>query len=263
VIGELRDIPSVGRYQLRDSGLLAEVRHPLLDMWVLEEVFRLRVYEPPPAAARALATLERPARIVDLGGHVGYFGLFMRQLYTDASVVSFEPDPRNVEILRRCIEANGLRERWQVIEACAATRDGTAPFQSSFHLSRVAAEDDDALGDLQRRIAGTFSFLEGTALLSPEVHQVAARDAFPSMLDADLIKIDIEGGEWQLLADPRLGELEARAIVLEYHPSYLPGADAAATVALELGRAGYEMGPRIRGGDADMIWAWKPEARSS
>ena len=35
-------------------------------------------------------------------------------------VVSFEPDPRNVRALRRCVEVNGLGGSWQVVEAAAA-----------------------------------------------------------------------------------------------------------------------------------------------
>jgi FkbM family methyltransferase len=187
----------------------------------------------------------------------------MRGLFPEASVVSFEPDPRNVQMLRECIGANGLQERWRVVEACAATSDGTVAFQSSFHLSRAAGASDVALKDLQQRIAGTFSFLDGTALLRPEAHEVAARDAFPFLLDADLVKIDIEGGEWEMLADPRLAELGAVAVVLEYHPSYAPGADAEAIVEAELARAGFQTGAPLRGGDAGLIWAWKTPGRTS
>jgi FkbM family methyltransferase len=256
VIGELRDIPIVGRYRLRSSGLLAEIRHPLLDMWVLEEIFRFRVYEPPAPVRRALAAIERPVRILDLGGHVGFFGIFMRGLLPDPSIVSFEPDPRNFASLRRCIEANGLQHRWRAIEACAATADGTVEFQSSFHLSRVAASSDDSLREFQTRVGDRFTFLRGTELLSAEPREVACRDVFPFLAQADLVKIDIEGAEWEILADHRLAELEAVAIVLEYHPIGAPP-DPEGTLQRELERAGYQVAPSSRGPDAGTVWAWK------
>lgn len=37
VAHELRDQRALEHYHLRGSGLVAQVRHPLLDMWVLEE----------------------------------------------------------------------------------------------------------------------------------------------------------------------------------------------------------------------------------
>lgn len=263
VVSELRDIPIVARYQLRESDLVAEVRHPLLDMWVLEEVFRFRVYEPPAPVAAALATRGHQIRIVDLGGHVGFFGLYMRGLFPTANVVSFEPDPRNAVVLRHCVEANGLAETWRVIEACAATSDGTAEFSSSFHLSRMAPASDRSLGALQQDIRRAFPFLEGTALLESEHRRVACHDVFPFLLDADLVKFDIEGGEWEIFADERFRELDAAAVVVEYHPASAPQGDAESTIERELLGAGYITGAPRRSADAGMLWAWKPHPPTS
>ncbi|MBV9836690.1 MAG: FkbM family methyltransferase, partial [Solirubrobacterales bacterium] len=249
VVNELRDTPTVGQYRLRGSGLLALVRHPLLDMWGLEEVFRFRAYEPPRALAGALASLPRPLRILDLGGHAGYFGLFILGLFPDCRITSFEPDPDNARILRRCVAANAFGDRWQVIEAAGATSDGTAEFCSSFHLSRVAHSPDPYLQELQRRLGGVFPFLRGTALLGAEGLLVQCRDVLPLLGDADLIKLDIEGGEWEILGDPRFREAGVGAIVLEYHPAYGPGEDAEATVARALTGAGLERTAPVRGAD--------------
>jgi FkbM family methyltransferase len=231
-------------------------------MWVLEEIFRFRVYEPPAPVWRRLAAIERPVRILDLGGHVGLFGMFMRGLLPDPSIVSFEPDPRNFGSLQRCIEANGLQQRWRAIEACAATAGGPAEFQSSFHLSRIAAPSDDSLREFQSRVGDTFTFLKGTALLSAERREVACRDVFPFLAEADLVKFDIEGAEWEILADQRFAELDAVAVVLEYHPIGAP-ADPERTLERELGRAGYQVAPPVRGVDAGMVWAWRAGGRTS
>ncbi len=51
VFNEMRDVPAEREYELRESGLTAVVRHPLLDMWAIEEMFRLHAYRPPPGAA--------------------------------------------------------------------------------------------------------------------------------------------------------------------------------------------------------------------
>ncbi|MDX6667888.1 MAG: hypothetical protein QOK04_1268, partial [Solirubrobacteraceae bacterium] len=167
VANELRDARRTRQYRLRNSGLFTQVRHPLLDMWGVEEMFRFRVYEPPPPVARALSTLQRPIRIADIGGHVGFFALFMRQLFPDAHIVSFEPDPDNGRLLKRNIEANRLQDRWELVEASAATTDGTVEFASSYHLSRMNPPSDRPLEEMERRISAAFPFMEGTALLQP------------------------------------------------------------------------------------------------
>ena len=45
-------------------------------------------------------------------------------------------------------------------------------------------------------------------------------DVLGQIAEADLVKMDIEGGEWGILADPRIAR--QRALVLEYHPRGLP-----------------------------------------
>lgn len=255
---DLRSSRSVARYTLRRSGLTAGVRHPLLDMWAIEEMFRFRPYEPPEPVRRALDGVEGPLGVVDIGGHAGYFGLFIRDLFPDASVISFEPDPSNAGILRSNIEANGLADRWELIQAGAATTTGTAEFESSFHLSRVVPQRDSALEDLQQEIGEALPFLQGTALLESERRQIELRDVFSYLDEVDLLKIDAEGAEWDILADPRFADVPARAVVLEYHPSYTDSADPARLAASLLERAGFQPGPPERGGQAGTMWAWKP-----
>jgi FkbM family methyltransferase len=263
VANELRDVPALRRYRLRDSSLFTFIRHPLLDMWSLEEIFRFRVYEPPPHVARLLESGQRPLRVADLGGNVGHFGLYVRSLFPDASVVSFEPDPGNAAVLSRCIEANGLRDSWRLVEACASTSGGTVEFASSGPLSRAAPPSEDALGEVQEHIGRVFPFVRGTTLLEPERLEVATRDAFPLLASADLVKIDIEGGEWEILADPRMADLGAAAIVLEYHLQYGPDSDAEGTVREALARAGYETGPSLPGAGTAVLWAWRADGLTS
>lgn len=256
-MNELSDVTMESEYALRGSGLLAQVRHPLMDMWGVDEMFRQRVYDPPEPVVRVLATLDRPIRVADLGGHVGYFGLFVRSLFPEAEVTSFEPDPDNGRLLARCIEANGLQHRWRLVPTCAATEPGTVDFASSGHLSRVDPDADGALVELQERIGGVFPFMQDTPLLTPTRVRVTRSDVFPTLAEADLVKIDIEGGEWELLADPRFASLRAAALVFEFHPDYGPGDESERVLGEALSNAGYELGTPQRGGDAGMAWAWR------
>ena len=242
---------------------MAHLRQPLLDMWVLEEIFRFGEYEPPEPVREALAALGRSPRVLDLGGHVGLFGLFADQAFPGANITSFEPDPDNARLLRSCIEANGLGERWQLVEACAAARDGSVEFISSHHLSRAGAGGQESLEAMHAGLSGAFHFLAGTPLTTGRRRTVDSRDVFPWLAQADLVKIDIEGAEWELLADPRFAELSPQALVLEYHPAYGPGNQAEGVLRDALEPAGYRLGEPRAGTDGGLLWAWKDRPQAT
>lgn len=246
---ELRGSRSGQEYRLR-AGMRARVRHPLLDSWVLEEIFRMQVYEPPAVVAACLGALGRPPRIVDLGGHAGFFGLFALERFPGATLVSVEPDPDNARTLAAQIQLNDLEERWSLVEAAAAVVNGTTWFESSYHLSQVA-DTGREIADVHAKIGNSLPMLRGTALLRSERREVTTRDVFPLLDGADLVKIDIEGAEGALFADPRFGSLDARAVVLEHHFPGSPGAGEA------LKHAGYTVGTPEPGDGTELVWAWR------
>jgi hypothetical protein len=51
--------------------------------------------------------------------------------------------------------------------------------------------------------------------------------------------MDIEGGEWDLLADPRFASVSAALLFLEYHPHLCPAPDARAHARRVLEEFGY------------------------
>jgi hypothetical protein len=88
---------------------------------------------------------------------------------------------------------------------------------------------------------------------------VVAIDAFDLLAEADFAKIDIEGGEWDLLLDPRFADCAPAVIVLEWHQRACPTDDAYATAWDALRRAGYQVeGEALLGLDDGLLWAWRP-----
>ena len=234
--------PGVSSYRLRAGGQTIFIRHDSDDPHVLAECFgRLAQYDPP-AGPGALLEREPPRVVVDLGANIGLFGLLAAQRWPGCEIVGFEPDPANADLAQRCIDANGLAAQWRLERAFAATKPGSVSFAAGrSSRSRAAGAAD----------AGTI--------------EVESVDAFAELERADLIKIDIEGGEWPLLADPRLATLPARTIVLEYHGAGCPGPDPRTEAVAALQRAGYEVvtaHERDPGGDEHegqgMCWAWRP-----
>lgn len=203
VANELRRRASTDVYRLRDSGIAIALRHHTGDVMVLDEIFSQREYEPPAGVEPALATLPQSPRVVDLGANIGLFGAWILGRFPEATILAVEADPANAAIHRRTIDANGLGERWELVEGFAAVTPGSVRFAVGMHSTSRAAESED----------------EGL--------EVPAIDVLPDLEAADILKIDIEGAEWELLADPRFGRIRPSVVVLEYHEEACPQPDPA------------------------------------
>ena len=202
---------------------------------VLDEVFSQREYAPPDPVASSLNAL-RPLRVADLGANIGAFGAWVFANYPDAQVVAFEPDQGNAAVHERAIAANDLAERWRLVRYVAAERAGRA-----------------------RAAGGDWT----TATFEPsESGEIEAVDVFPYLREVDLLKIDIEGGEWAIMEDERFASVPARALVLEYHVRGCPDEDPQAAAAAALRDAGFTVfagvsKPRFGAG---LLWGLRPVA---
>ena len=239
VEAELSSAGETAAYRLRGSGLTVVLRHGSRDLGVLDEVFRRRYYALPAPVTTILHSLGRPPAAVDLGAHIGLFGVWLTEHYPGARITAFEPDRFNFAVLERCLEENAGRMRCDPVQAVAATSPGTVPFvEGDFSTSRPGSEEESGAG---------------------EVDQV---DVLPHLVEADLLKADVEGGEWPVLADPRLRDTRVRALVLEYHPYDGPEEDPRPEVERLLADAGFRSTERLfhRSDGVGMLWAWREEA---
>jgi FkbM family methyltransferase len=234
-LNELRPGEVTASYRLREGGVSIVVRHHTPDVLVLDEVFSQREYDFPPPVEAVLADLPRPPKILDLGANIGLFGAFVLTRFPNPHIVALEPDPANAEIHERAIEANGNADRWTLVQAAAATAPGTLPFSPGGFTRSHAAEP------------------------GREAIEVPAEDVLPRMAEADLVKIDVEGAEWALLADPRFIGIGARAVVLEYHPENCPGPDPREEAERALSAAGFQVapGPAKPAFGTGVLWAWR------
>lgn len=251
VLNEFFETGRVRAYRLRAHGATAVLRHNRYDAFVLHEVVRDSFYTPPPQVHDLLSTAGHELRVLDLGGNIGCFGLLLLEAYP-ASLVAFEPDPSNLAVLWRCIARNGHESKWEVVEACAAPVDGETAFVGGqAALSRVPLPGDPS-GD------------EATMM-------VPTIDAVPYMREADLLKMDIEGGEWALLDDPRFADAAPPAILLEWHTYDCPDPNPRQAATARLESLGYEVLHEKPAPVADSeplfgagaLWAWRSANRTS
>src|SRR5579871_2172288 len=192
-VRELVRPPGIHVYHVRENGMRVAIRHRSVDAATLAEAFYHHWYDPPAEVAAAVGS---PTRILDLGGNIGIFGVKAVAAWPEAAVVAYEPDPANAEVHDRVIAANGLGARWTVIHAAAGAAEGEV---------RLAAG----------RGPGSFVLAEGAS----DERELAVQlcDVMPELTRSDFVKIDIEGGEWPILTDPRFAANPPRTLVLEYH----------------------------------------------
>jgi FkbM family methyltransferase len=215
------------------------VRHHTPDIDVFDEILCRRIYDVPESVARAVAALGRPPRVLDLGANVGVFAAWAAARWPGAEITCVEPDPANADVLRATAAANG--DAWRLVEAAAGTAAGELRF-------------------LSHRFAVSRALLPGEE--DPNVITVPVVDALELARDHDVVKLDIEGGEWAILGDPRLAAHPPVAITLEYHAELCPVGDTHGHAAALLKAAGYrvlrvplaEGAPEPNGG----LWAWRP-----
>ena len=224
-------------YALRSSGLRVILRHGTRDTVTFDEVFCSSAYEPPEHVRRVLAGLAGPLRVLDLGANIGLFTTYALGRWPGARITAFEPDGANAALLRECVELNRGRGAVEIVEAAATASAGTIAFVGGLEAESHRVHPDERADTVV----------------------VDAVDVFAYFEDADLVKIDIEGGEWDLLGDPRLGAGGPRAIVLEHHGRHCPGGDPRATASALLTAAGYAVhapGPAV--GGVGMLWGLAP-----
>jgi FkbM family methyltransferase len=253
----------VGEYRLRQSGLRVFVRHrndvfaaatagsPTDDVHILNEIFGgtggQYAYDPPPPLAARLDAMPR-LKAMDLGANIGLFGVYAFGRWPRAEVHSFEPDPTNQQLLKRVIAANALGGRWSLTEAAVANYTGEMTFASGLFADSHPVTGDDPGAD-----ANGAGGVQDTIT-------VPTLDLFDQDHDVDLIKMDIEGGEWSILTDPRLPELGADVIVLEWHARGCPQPDARTAAASLLRDAGYTAQQEVEIATYNgVLWAWRED----
>lgn len=215
---ELARPGKVAAYRPRGTSTTVVLRHGTSDRYILNELFRLRLYEPPAAAETELRSLGSGPKVVDLGAHVGLFGALVLDRFPDAEVLAVEADPLNFALLERCVDENRAAARWHAVHACAAAQDGRRWF-----------------------LAGRFAESHVTAEPEPGAVEVAARDVLPDLLASDVVKIDVEGSEWPIILDERFAGLSAILVYLEYHPEGCPEPDSRRAAVERFTGLGYEV----------------------
>lgn len=204
------------------------------DYGVAYEIFVHEYY----AVNGDLASSE-PRLIVDLGGNAGFSTLYWLQRFKQCQVIVFELHPNQIKQIQLNVALNGWSDRVTLF-----------PYGAGVAAARAKLSDKGAGSS--------------TKLFAPEdrLIDVELIDLFPVLRDRkiDILKIDIEGGEYAIMADERFAQLDARAVVMEWHQA-TPGRDDHAWCVERLTGLGYDIEELWNERTHGMLWAHRRGAR--
>ncbi|MGR8981775.1 MAG: FkbM family methyltransferase [Gammaproteobacteria bacterium] len=201
-----------------------------LDYGVAHEVFVQQHYKSP----RCLDVAHLKV-IVDLGANVGYSCLYWMELFPNCEIIAVEPHPIHMEHLRRNMALNGYSHQITTYEAAAGCTSRSAILEDRGASSRLADTKSGAFA-IQTIVVDIFDLLKGKRI--------------------DLLKMDIEGAEYEILGDNRFATLELKAIVLEWHQT---GAfqDGRRWCVRRLEDLGYSVQDTHRENNHGILWAYR------
>lgn len=168
------------------------------DQSVAAEIFKEHEYR---IAEKVIREATEP--LIDIGAHSGLFALYARSINPIVKIVAVEPEPRNLELLRKHILENDIKNI-EVIDEAIAGQTGRRKLlissDSHNHKLLSAAEKSS----------------ENTIMVSA----LALADLLKKCIISSvaLIKMDIEGGEHEIfetISPEDLGKVGAW--ILEYH----------------------------------------------
>lgn len=160
--------------------------------------------------------------ILDCGSNIGMSILYFKHIYPQARIIGFEPDPAIFPYLQENISRNGLTNV-QLVQSALSGREGTLTFYSD--------------GKYGSCLANHFPADIPDGWSKYEVPCVRLRDYLSNPVD--FVKMNIEGPEWDVLADADDALRMVREMAIEYH--HLPGLPRTLHKILELlHRKGFE-----------------------
>jgi len=174
------------RFELRSERTAENNR----DYGVAYEIFVERFYDD-----GGYLVPDHVLNIVDLGANIGLSLLYFLHRYPSCHIIAYEPHPGLAAQAERNLLLDGTRNRVElhVKAAGAATRP--------MYLTNSG-------------MGSSLTATESSATVAIEIE-----DIFPRLLGRriDILKMDIEGGEYEIVDDYRFEQLNINNIVMEWH----------------------------------------------
>ena len=198
-------LPLTGRLRsvrLR-GGITLFYRLDRSDIYTIHEVWIEEIYR--------LPSNMRPKVIVDLGANIGLTSLWLAAHYSAARVIAVEPSTLNAHIARINLETNNIHV--DVLEAAVGAEDGVVLFDQGPGATngRVVDYNDPSQWGSSMPAQTAVKMVSMATVLK----------LLPEDAAVDLLKVDIEGGEENLLSGDVRWLTRVKSLQAEFHPALI------------------------------------------
>ena len=204
---ERRFLPKVQVWVQIQSGLSKGV---WMHLRLPREALLWRGEHEPEVQNAILAKVGPGAVVYDIGAHVGTMALGAALLVGDLGlVIAFDGDPENITRLEEHRARNGLENRLRVVHAAVWSR--TAIDGIGFRRGATARSQGGVQADGNRPVLGTGEVIRVPAVTLDDF--IGAEATLPQ-----LVKIDVEGGEYEVLrGGKKLFATQRPVVIVEVH----------------------------------------------
>lgn len=157
----------------------------------IDEIFIEEIYK---------LDLKRDAYIIDCGANIGLSIIYLKRKHPKATIIAFEPDTINFDLLQQNIAAFGFDDVILRKEAVWTTN-------TKIHFSNDASQ----MSRINEIASGSKAVIEVEAI---RLKDILSREI-------DFLKIDIEGAEYHVLKDIEPTLHYVQNLFIEYHGTFM------------------------------------------
>lgn len=175
-----------------------------VDESVFNEIFKFKEYR---VVDEVIKTAKYP--IVDVGAHAGFFSMYARALNKKVKIFAIEPEPKNLEALKKHLKINKI-SGVEVVPGALAQQSGARQL--------VVAEDSHNHALAEQEFNVILNEVKDPSRIKIKAFSFADFCKHYKIKKISLIKFDIEGGEYEVFEGMSEQDLSVvNYVILEYH----------------------------------------------
>lgn len=145
--------------------------------------------------------------ILDIGAHIGLATIYFKSRFPNAHIFAFEPNPEVFKLLEENIWQNGL-EGIETYNIAIAGSKGKRKL--------YIADGEDSWSSNSSFTKGSWSGVEKQREIEVEARRLA--DILDQFEVVDILKMDVEGAEFEILKDIKKRMNKVMQLIVEIHP---------------------------------------------
>ncbi len=190
---DIRKIKSFNKNKVNSYTFLQKkiyFKSPFEYLHSLHEIFILEIYK---------IKLPVNACIIDCGANIGISVLYLKNRFPDSTLIAFEPDKQNFEILNLNIKSFNFKNV-EIRNEAVWIEDTYLNFSNESSMSSKISNETNSVNNVN-------------------VKAIRLKDIINQKID--FLKIDIEGAEYEVLMDMQDKLYLVQNMFVEYHGSFL------------------------------------------